>query len=44
MLKSGYTLLKHDAAQSLYIFRNTPDLRFDLQPEDFVFSDILTFT
>lgn len=42
--ESGYTLLKQDPLQSLYIFRNTPELRFDLRPEDFIYSDILTFT
>lgn len=40
---SGFTLLKQDPKQSLYIFKNTPELQFDLLPEDFIYSDILTF-
>lgn len=39
----GFALLKQDPAKSLYIFKNSPELCFDLKPGDFIYSDILTF-
>lgn len=43
LISLGYTLLKKDIKQEIYVFENSNDLCFELNSWEWVFSDILTF-
>ena len=43
LLSEGYTLLKEDNSNSMYVFETTEKLCFGLTDMDFVYSDTLTF-
>lgn len=43
LIAAGYTLLKSDDKNDLYVFVNQTNMTFDLVDMSFVCSDILTF-
>lgn len=43
LLSQGYTLLKADNAQKIYVFKNKEELCFSMNDGTFALSDILTF-
>ena len=43
LLSQGYTLLKVDNAQKIYVFKNKEELCFSMNDGTFALSDILTF-
>ena len=43
LIAMGYTLLKEDNSNSIYVFETCDKLDFGLEDMDFVYSDTLTF-
>lgn len=43
LISKGYLLLKENAAQSIYVFKDDNSLKFELSNNNFVYSDTLTF-
>lgn len=43
LLSQGYTLLKADNTQMIYVFKNKEELCFSMNDGTFALSDILTF-
>lgn len=43
LLSQGYTLLKSDNTQKIYVFKNKEELCFSMNDGTFALSDILTF-
>lgn len=43
LLALKYSLVKADESKNIYVFENRPDLQFDLNQIDAVFSSTLTF-
>lgn len=43
LLLQGYTLLKADNTQKIYVFKNKEELCFSMNDGTFALSDILTF-
>lgn len=43
LLSQGYTLLKTDNTQKIYVFKNKEELCFSMNDGTFALSDILTF-
>lgn len=43
LLSQGYTLLKADNTQKIYVFKNKEELCFSMNDGTFALSDILTF-
>lgn len=43
LIVAGYSLLKSDDKNDLYVFVNQPTMNFDLLDMTFVRSDVLTF-
>ena len=42
-MSAGYTLLKSDKKNCIFVFENRNDLNFDLLGSDYVISNTLTF-
>lgn len=43
LLSKGFIMLKEDIQNSMCVFENKDELRFDLSTEEFAYSNILTF-
>ena len=43
LISLGYTLIKADCRQNLYVFENKQTMQFDLHNISFVYSDTITF-
>jgi len=43
LVDMGYTLLKEDGSNSLYVFKNDNSLSFCMDATKFAYSDVLTF-
>lgn len=43
LMSAGYTLLKSDKKNCIFVFENRNDLNFDLLGSDYVISNTLTF-